>query len=147
MLAGGKAGGVGAEQCAGLERYGLHLGVAFQVIDDCLDFEGITEHTGKALFADLREGKLTYPLLVALDRDAGLVDAVGTIIADGDGEIDARAAARVGDSLRGTGALHDARALARERVTAAVDALDVLEPGPARTHLVTVAEATLLREK
>ncbi|MCA9675264.1 MAG: polyprenyl synthetase family protein, partial [Myxococcales bacterium] len=76
MLAGARAGGCGGDAEAALERFGHELGVAFQVIDDCLDFEGDFTVTGKALFADLREGKLTYPLLVALDREPALEGAV-----------------------------------------------------------------------
>jgi octaprenyl-diphosphate synthase len=46
-----------------LFRFGLHLGIAFQVADDTLDYTANGEHLGKALGQDLREGKATLPLL------------------------------------------------------------------------------------
>ncbi len=62
MFAGARAGGApsGAEEA--LEAYGQKLGVAFQLVDDVLDVAGDPTATGKALLADLREGKMTYPL-------------------------------------------------------------------------------------
>ena len=47
-------------------------GVAFQVIDDVLDLAGNPEVVGKSLFADLHEGKMTYPLLLAIEREPSL---------------------------------------------------------------------------
>jgi octaprenyl-diphosphate synthase len=49
-------------------KFGLHLGRAFQLIDDALDYEGSQEQLGKPTGQDLLEGKTTYPLLAVLDR-------------------------------------------------------------------------------
>ena len=143
MVAGARAGGASPAEEAALERYGTDLGVAFQVVDDCLDFEGDVAVTGKGLYADLREGKLTYPLLLAMERDPAFAQVIERAIAD-DGE---RVHAEVVAGLGRTGALVEARRLARARIDAAIAALAPLADGPARTALVTVAEATALREK
>jgi octaprenyl-diphosphate synthase len=63
LLAGGDAARVEA-----LTRYGLHIGIAFQISDDALDFVGDDARLGKAIGADLREGKRTLPLIATLDR-------------------------------------------------------------------------------
>ncbi len=49
-------------------RYGRSLGTAFQLVDDLLDYEGSTSQLGKNVGDDLREGKPTLPLLVAMER-------------------------------------------------------------------------------
>src|SRR5262249_60144623 len=66
--AGARAGGLGDGECRALEAYGRHLGIAFQAIDDLLDLRGDPSVVGKGLFADVREGKMTFPLIVALER-------------------------------------------------------------------------------
>src|SRR6266542_3849414 len=53
---------------AGLRQYGLALGTAYQVYDDCLDLFGSEALVGKSLGTDLANGKLTLPVLVALER-------------------------------------------------------------------------------
>ncbi|MBX3627468.1 MAG: octaprenyl diphosphate synthase [Rhizobacter sp.] len=53
------------EACA---AYGRHLGTAFQLVDDLLDYEGSTSELGKNVGDDLREGKPTLPLLIAMER-------------------------------------------------------------------------------
>jgi len=62
-------------------RYGLHLGVAFQLVDDILDFKGSEESLGKPAMADLRSGLATGPLLFALQHDGPALCASP----DGDG--------------------------------------------------------------
>jgi octaprenyl-diphosphate synthase len=61
-------GGLGAQQLDALTRYGLHIGVAFQMSDDSLDFVADERRLGKAIAADLREGKRTLPLIAMLER-------------------------------------------------------------------------------
>jgi octaprenyl-diphosphate synthase len=65
---GGLLGGVPARQLDALTRYGLDIGVAFQISDDSLDFVADQDRLGKAIGADLREGKRTLPLIAMLER-------------------------------------------------------------------------------
>jgi octaprenyl-diphosphate synthase len=60
---GGKLGQVSREREEALREYGFNLGVAFQVVDDLLDFTGDAEAVGKPIGSDLREGKVTLPLI------------------------------------------------------------------------------------
>jgi octaprenyl-diphosphate synthase len=61
-------GGVPAGQVEALTQYGLDIGVAFQISDDSLDFVANQDRLGKAIGADLREGKRTLPLIAMLAR-------------------------------------------------------------------------------
>jgi octaprenyl-diphosphate synthase len=61
-------GAVSADQTEALTRYGLDIGVAFQISDDALDFTADQARLGKAIGADLREGKRTLPLIAMLER-------------------------------------------------------------------------------
>ncbi len=64
-------GGADKPQRAALRKYGMDLGTAYQVYDDCVDIFGSEADAGKSLGTDLANGKLTLPLLVALERSAG----------------------------------------------------------------------------
>jgi octaprenyl-diphosphate synthase len=141
MWAGGRAGGLDENACAALERFGLHLGVAFQAVDDLLDLAGDPAATGKSLGVDLREGKMTHPLVVALEVEPGLAPLVAAIArgeADGD---------ELGGALERTGALDATRALARNRAAEALTALGQLPRGRARDALATVAQAAVERDR
>ena len=59
------------ETCEALRRYGLEIGRAFQLVDDLLDYTATTDQLGKPAFSDLREGKLTLPMLTLLERAPG----------------------------------------------------------------------------
>jgi octaprenyl-diphosphate synthase len=58
-------------ECAALARYGLEIGRAFQLVDDLLDYTSTSEQMGKPVLSDLREGKLTLPMLTLLERAPG----------------------------------------------------------------------------
>ncbi len=60
--------GAGAGQGSALRHYGMAIGTAYQVYDDCLDLFGAEEDAGKSLGTDLAKGKLTLPLLLALEQ-------------------------------------------------------------------------------
>ncbi len=60
--------GVATEEQQALRYYGLHLGCAFQIIDDLLDYLGDETKTGKSVGNDFREGKMTLPLIIAIGR-------------------------------------------------------------------------------
>jgi len=66
---GGMLGKVGAEREQALREYGFNLGVAFQIVDDLLDVTGDAEALGKPVGGDLREGKMTLPLIHLLQQN------------------------------------------------------------------------------
>jgi octaprenyl-diphosphate synthase len=65
---GGVLGGIPAERSEGLRRFGITFGSAFQLVDDALDFTGKEERLGKPVGGDLREGKVTLPVIVTLQH-------------------------------------------------------------------------------
>ena len=68
---GALAGGLGPEAVEALATYGEQIGIAFQIIDDSLDFAADPSRLGKAIGHDLLEGKRTLPLIVTLERATG----------------------------------------------------------------------------
>ena len=72
---GGMLGKVTSEREEALREYGFNLGIAFQLVDDLLDFTGDTEAVGKPIGSDLREGKVTLPLIHLLRQSS---DGVGS---------------------------------------------------------------------
>jgi len=66
---GGMLGKVPAEREQALREYGFNLGMAFQIVDDLLDFTGDAEAVGKPIASDLREGKVTLPLIHLQQHD------------------------------------------------------------------------------
>jgi octaprenyl-diphosphate synthase len=74
---GGLLGKVGAEREAALRDYGFNLGVAFQLVDDLLDYTADQTALGKPIGGDLREGKVTLPIILLRERAGD--DAYGVI--------------------------------------------------------------------
>ena len=146
MLAGGRAGGLSHEDCHALEQYGLHLGVAFQLIDDVIDYSEDTSATGKTPFADLREGKMTHPVIIALERDPSLRGLVEGIITHPEGEVPPSQRAEFLSALQRTGALGASRDLAVEKAATACDSIKHFPESRALNALFTVAQATVHRE-
>jgi geranylgeranyl diphosphate synthase, type II len=71
---GGVVGGADESTISGLRTYGRCVGLAFQIVDDCLDLEGTTEQLGKTTRKDSRSGKLTYPQLLGLEASKQLAE-------------------------------------------------------------------------
>jgi octaprenyl-diphosphate synthase len=116
-----------------LAEFGGCVGIAFQLTDDVLDYQGDARQTGKQPGADLLEGKLTLPLLLALERSPALRALLDA------GPLDAT---RLPQALRAvveTGACADTLAEARERVGRGVAALDALPDSPHRDALEALA--------
>lgn len=67
---GGMLGGLSEEKTGRLAAYGLYLGMAFQIVDDCLDLVGKESELGKSVWQDMEKGKLTLPLIFLL-KNAG----------------------------------------------------------------------------
>lgn len=73
---GGMLGEVGADKRAALREYGFNLGVMFQLVDDLLDFTGEADALGKPIGGDLREGKVTLPIIHLLQHGGSVADAL-----------------------------------------------------------------------
>lgn len=73
---GGMLGTISREQEEALRDYGFNLGIAFQLVDDLLDFTGDAKALGKPIGADLREGKMTLPLIHLLSQGHARGDAI-----------------------------------------------------------------------
>lgn len=146
MFAGGRAGGLEQDACEALEDYGLHLGVAFQLVDDYLDYAGDGPTIGKSPLADLREGKMTHPLIVALERDPSLRPELEKLVSGPEDMVAETPRLHLLEALHRTGALEATRQLAVSEAEAACRALDGLHQSRARDALFTVARATVHRE-
>ena len=125
----------GASQYRGaLRRYGERLGMAFQVADDMLDYTGSSDETGKPSGLDLREQKVTLPLILALPRlKAGGRRAVEALFAS-----DSPADEQIEEVIALTaeaGGIEGARQKGEEYARQADDALDGLPDTPARAAL------------
>jgi len=132
--AGARAGGAAEADVEALGAFGRSLGVAFQLVDDALDYRGDPACTGKRLLGDLREGKVTLPLLVALRGRADLEAAVGRARAGDDG-----AARELLDAVLASGGIEEARAKAAAHADRAQTALASLPPSRARDLLAALA--------
>jgi geranylgeranyl pyrophosphate synthase len=123
---------------AELAAFGERIGLAFQLLDDVLDVTGPPERTGKPRGADLLDGTVTLPLILARERDPGLADL------DLRGVDAPEAAAEVSDRIAATGALTEVRARALEMVGTAKAGLGSL-PGRQQAALELVADGVLER--
>jgi len=118
------------EACAG---YGRALGTAFQLIDDVLDYEGDTAALGKNVGDDLREGKPTLPLLIAMERSQPEQrELIRHAIEHGE----VQGLAEIVKIVRSTGALEATREAARAEAARARDCLNLLPPSIWREALL-----------
>jgi len=127
----------------GLERYGAHVGTAFQLIDDVLDYSGDEAAIGKSLGDDLAEGKPTLPLIHALRAGSPAEQAVVRRAIVGGGRDDFGA---VLQAIRGSGALDYARAAAQREADAAVAALAPLPQSEFKRSLLELAAFSVVRQ-
>jgi len=139
MLAGGNA----AERKA-LRDYGHHVGMAFQIVDDLLDYRGDRRKTGKAKATDFREGQATLPLIYLREQ---LSEAEEKITRRRFGNNPSDDEVRmISDWMDTRGAFVRAEEAARAHVDKAAAALEVLSRTETRDLLVTVSEYVLRRE-
>jgi octaprenyl-diphosphate synthase len=122
--------------------YGQALGTAFQVIDDVLDYDGDAAEMGKNLGDDLREGKATLPLIVAMQRGTpGQRETIQRAIETGAlGELD-----HIIAIVRETGALDATRLAAASEAQRAIEAAGRLPPGLHTDGLLQLAAQLLQR--
>jgi octaprenyl-diphosphate synthase len=127
------------EACA---AYGRSLGTAFQLVDDLLDYECATAELGKNVGDDLREGKPTLPLLIAMERGNAAERAmIRHAIEHGE----TTRLAEIVDIVRRTGAIDATRDAARTETDNAVAALQLLAPSAYREALLELCVRSVER--
>ena len=119
-----------------LARYGMHLGSAFQIMDDVLDYSGDAAHIGKNLGDDLAEGKMTLPLIRAIAVGSPEEASVIRHAVSGGGLTDF---GPVMATLQRTGALDYARERAQAEAAAAASCVRALPHSPAADGLLQLS--------
>jgi octaprenyl-diphosphate synthase len=140
MLSGQEAAGV-----EDLAAYGLHLGMAFQIIDDVLDLTGTAEQLGKPVASDLRDGKVTLPLIYLLEKDPSQRDRVAAVLEAGSFEGTSRE--ELLSALAETGSLDRTRRLARDFAARALSHLESFPPSPVRDCLAELPGFVVHRQR
>ncbi len=139
---GGILGGASAEVEDGLARYGMHLGTAFQIIDDVLDYSGDEGETGKHVGDDLAEGKPTLPLIHVMRHGTPNQVAVVRHAIEHGGRDELPA---ILDAIRETGALEEARRCAKAEADIAKGAISALPATQYRDSLLELLDFAVAR--
>jgi octaprenyl-diphosphate synthase len=134
--------GANTAQEEALRGYGLHLGLAFQLIDDILDYEGTTADLGKNVGDDFAEGKVTLPLIIAMQNGDGQQRAfIRNAILKGDvADLD-----QLLTTVKITGGLAYTNDMAHAEIKKAVDCLAHLPPSDYTEAMQTLAEFSVAR--
>jgi octaprenyl-diphosphate synthase len=135
-------GGASLEAEAALAEYGMHLGTAFQLIDDVLDYSGDLTETGKNLGDDLAEGKPTLPLIYAMRAGNAAERALVRHAIEHGGKADLEG---VVAAIGRVGALDYAREQAQREAATAMERLRFLSDSPLRDSLLQLAHFSVER--
>lgn len=131
--------GVSSEVCEKMFSYGMNLGLAFQIVDDLLDFTQSTEQLGKPAGSDLSKGNLTAPVLFALEEDQELRRIIESEFTD-EGSLET--AIKLVQQGRG---MDKARALAKQKGDEAKSCLECLPQGALKCSLDGMVDYVLER--
>jgi octaprenyl-diphosphate synthase len=145
--AGGLMGGGTEQETAALRAYGHHLGIAFQIADDLLDFLGDPKQTGKELGTDLRDGRVTLPLIHTLAHcDAATKTELLITLERGQALTDSEVA-DITATIARHGGFEVARTEANARMTRALTELERFSKSPYRDALTTLAKYVVARDR
>ncbi len=143
---GGMLGPTTREQQEALWDYGLNIGMAFQIVDDLLDFTGEEVTLGKPVGGDLREGKITLPLIHLLGRgDNRASELIRKVVAERTVSLEDWREIR--SLLAQSRSLDYAQRTAFEHVERAKKALYAFPPGPGRDALMYLPDYVISRDK
>lgn len=134
-------GNANEEQVQALRDYGYNIGMAFQIVDDILDYTGTSEEVGKPVASDLRQGTVTLPALLLIERN-GNDNPIRKLFEGGRVQEDAGNTVQL---IREAGAIEDSFAVAGDFIDRAKRALDVCPAGPSRTALEHLADYVTAR--
>jgi octaprenyl-diphosphate synthase len=130
-----------------LKNYGLHVGVAFQISDDTLDFMAPVEKFGKTPGTDLKEGKITLPLIILLEKATKEERAFLDKVIQKSENLREEDFRTVLDLIKKYNAIELSLQEARDYANMARSYLDEFEDSPAKHVLVEITSSVLNREK
>jgi len=137
-------GGVSEAEEQALESYGLHLGIAFQIMDDVLDYYSSEKEFGKTIGKDLQEGSITLPFIAAL-RQSSPEDRASMIAMITAKSYQQEELGRIIRLIEQYGGTAYARDKARAYVRTAIDALAIFKNTDQRQALIDLAEYVVAR--
>ena len=141
--AGAALSGASVETVEAMSNYGRSLGLAFQIVDDILDFEGVEDHIGKPVGSDLANGVLTLPAIIAMERSPN-GNPVRDLFRDPGNERYLREAVVM---VQDPAVIKDAYAVARSYCDSSHDSLKAVPVGPERESLSEIVDYVLERSK
>ena len=124
-------------------EYGRRIGTAFQLIDDVLDYSGVTSEIGKNVGDDLREGKPTLPLIYLMERGNAREQALvrNTVIDSSQADF-----TQIQSAIESSGALDYTRAVAEREAEAALAIAEQLPPSKYRRSLLELCSFAIHRD-
>ncbi|NBO30487.1 MAG: solanesyl diphosphate synthase [Cyanobacteria bacterium WB6_1B_304] len=131
--------GLSASRSENLYLYGRHIGLAFQIVDDILDFTGSSETLGKPAASDLQDGNLTAPILYALEQQPALELLIEREFAQ-PGDLEQAIAL-----VRSSDGIDRSRHLAAHHRQLAIQSLADLPPSESHTTLIELTDYVLSR--
>lgn len=126
----------------GLRQYGYHVGMAFQLVDDVLDYSGDADELGKNVGDDLAEGKPTLPLIYAMKEGSA---EQAEVVANALRESDMSQLKNVIEIVKQTGGLGYTRQAAQQHVDQAVAEVQLVSDSPFKTALIELAQFSTAR--
>ncbi|MBG1269044.1 solanesyl diphosphate synthase [Nostoc sp. WHI] len=130
---------VSRETVEHMYSYGRHFGIAFQIVDDILDFTSTTDTLGKPVGSDLKSGNLTAPVLFALGEKPSLEVLIDREFTE-EGDLE-----QALELIQNSQGIQQARELAAHHAKLAIEHLAILPPSESHQALINIAEYTLSR--
>ncbi|MDR0498163.1 MAG: polyprenyl synthetase family protein [Holophagales bacterium] len=131
--------------CKSMYKFGFDLGRAFQLVDDLLDYTSTSDQLGKPVFSDLREGKLTLPILALLEKAPdSATPIIKRVWENTPPAISAEDARLLLELLQQHGSLEEAHELARQASKTACDSLSAIDGNQEMTALMREITENLL---
>lgn len=138
------------EQINAAANYGKYLGLAFQIIDDILDYNSDAKTLGKPVLADLREGQVTIPVLYTLEKLAnenpqGYTELSSQIQSLAENSNDETLVLKILETIKANRGIEQSFIKAEELIKQAIKELDILPNSIYKQALIDLAEFTLVR--
>jgi octaprenyl-diphosphate synthase len=127
VYSGALAAGADEGRCARIGRFGWHVGMAFQLMDDVLDFAADETTLGKSLFSDIGQGKMTLPVILAMRHSSDLRQLLQRLVAEDDRHLAPAISSIIKDSgvieeVKDHAVSHTAEGLRALRAVSGIDA-------------------------